>query len=910
MRGVLTTRLLLMECKAPASLFEEPKAEKAVPGDWQRRFMLRTAKGPLRFRVADQFDLEADGLVLDARLGTLGVVHVLAGDDGRVVAADDLSKRVAKWIDQSTHVRHLLLEGLRPGEPQGSAAPYTVEIVFVLPPAGTTLGITRTHQSVMRQQIGSVLRELLRETTFLDAVGINLWSPADRDGLADTSAVRRAFAWLLPDVKFWFQDQAKQASPAQKTHSASVTQLAVSHFRLPGTRAWRLEPNLGLHVVHGHNGSGKSSLVEALEFAITGKIQRLTEQTTRPNYRKIITNRHAENAGRTAEVTLSFERGKAHVCKVLEYCGHNPLYRGRSAAFFRMTQSLGNQLAEGTPEERAQIFVEAFFPQQRAPLRRINAATDRKDRALARLPARIHRLFPGTGGKFSPKRALASLAWVKKKQFPWENVWRLLPLTPADLESIRPLLAAHARDYLGRKGQARWSDALSAAAAIDGELATLAGKAETLARTLAEVNEFFSEYAGATARPVAQTRQRFARLLDEWLELVALNDLLEKEDQILTTIEAARESQYPLDSNSGLALAGVSPVAAARDRKKRLDQIGKRCASLEQEIGGSRPEEGAVGTGPQRFKPLTHFNLGALDRAALEGVFGEEYRACDPPLSQAVRMAFGQGKPQRVRTGKTSLLIGASGWAVTLARRAQAAERALRVLQRSRKSLVQTEGPARVAEVLSNLRELQRAAARLDREGEALLQSFLRQIGEKGPLSEALNELLALLTPARWAYEDVVSHADMGGTGQRLRFETRDKVPAQLRLNTAELNTFTLALFLLCARSSANPLRLLVLDDPLQNMDEITVTTVARGLGKVLRLWQQIDDSRAPWRLAILIHGEENLERIRHETPCATYFLPWLSPAPRLEQKHVMRAEPSRMSCELQKLNELIQAVG
>jgi hypothetical protein len=67
--------------------------------------------------------------------------------------------------------------------------------------------------------------------------------------------------------------------------------------------------------------------------------------------------------------------------------------------------------------------------------------------------------------------------------------------------------------------------------------------------------------------------------------------------------------------------------------------------------------------------------------------------------------------------------------------------------------------------------------------------------------------------------EFVIANGDRPG-GQLPR--TR----ADVRLNTAELNVFTLALFLLCAVRLPNPLRLLILDDPLQNMDELTVATV------------------------------------------------------------------------------------
>src|SRR6476619_5447780 len=67
------------------------------------------------------------------------------------------------------------------------------------------------------------------------------------------------------------------------------------------------------------------------------------------------------------------------------------------------------------------------------------------------------------------------------------------------------------------------------------------------------------------------------------------------------------------------------------------------------------------------------------------------------------------------------------------------------------------------------------------------------------------------------------------------------------------MNSFTLALLLLCAPSLPNPLRLLVLDDPLQNMDEMTVSSLARGIGRLVRIYP------AGWRIVALFHAEEDL---------------------------------------------------
>jgi len=210
------------------------------------------------------------------------------------------------------------------------------------------------------------------------------------------------------------------------------------------------------------------------------------------------------------------------------------------------------------------------------------------------------------------------------------------------------------------------------------------------------------------------------------------------------------------------------------------------------------------------------------------------------------------------------------------------------------------------------------------KESEAIVlldNQAVRQLGtlfaSDGDLRQAVNEITALLTPARWAYSDVVPEANLTGAEESLelqadRFKSSDgslqTISARFLLNTSELNTLALAIFLLCARRVDNVLRVLVLDDPLQNMDELTVTTMARGLGRLLRLWQQRqNDNGPPWRVFLLVHGEEDMERIRNEVPCAAYFLPWLSPGDSPDtQVPEIRPEASRLSTGLQSLDNLI----
>ena len=126
--------------------------------------------------------------------------------------------------------------------------------------------------------------------------------------------------------------------------------------------------------------------------------------------------------------------------------------------------------------------------------------------------------------------------------------------------------------------------------------------------------------------------------------------------------------------------------------------------------------------------------------------------------------------------------------------------------------------------------------------------------------------------------------------------------PAETRLNTAELNLIVLALYLLCGPTIDNPLGTLIFDDPLQNMDELTSATVARGVAKVATLLPE------GWRLILMFHGEEDLETFRREVPASVYYLPWLGPTSAGEAgSHGVRVGPSPPATTTRTLADVVE---
>jgi hypothetical protein len=99
-----------------------------------------------------------------------------------------------------------------------------------------------------------------------------------------------------------------------------------------------------------------------------------------------------------------------------------------------------------------------------------------------------------------------------------------------------------------------------------------------------------------------------------------------------------------------------------------------------------------------------------------------------------------------------------------------------------------------------------------------------------------------------------------------------------------------------------------ILDDPLQNMDELTVSALARGVAKVMRP----DIFPKGWRLVIMFHGQDDLERFRHEVPSAVYYLPWLTSAVSANAPEIpIKADARKNSAEgFQNLATIINAQG
>ncbi len=854
--------------------------------------------GPVTFRVRGELDITTDAVLVDHKLGTVALIHWLGE-----TTTERIEKDIRRILDRAAYLRHLLTQEARtvPDDHPGKT-PFCVEVVFGI--AGESA----------EQVLGSILHQILRDSAHVHTLGVNVWRHDGKGGFEDPQAVRRAFSWLLVGTERWLEEQVKN-----NVSFHDMTELELKNFRLPGTRSWRLGPSRNgkgsrFHVVHGHNGSGKTSLGEALELLVSGTVQRI-QNVVVPEHRDHIAVLKCRFLDQDARVALKpkFESPNGNSPERILHKGgiDNPLGPGFPAEGFRMHQTLGDELSQAGPARRAELLLKAFFPADRDELNKQADARKRLESGLAQIPPNRTDLI-GPAGKASAKELYGLTRWMASPQvspepaLPWDKVRSLLPLRPQVVETLLPILDPSFVSLWQRSEPMDFAGLLEAGVTFEKGLISLAERSARLMEVLSKTQEILVQFGGPLVRQSQDSQRELEDLLNEWLELVALSDLLAQEKRALNTISAARSAGYDFPTSEGPLLAAYREQPA--EREYAYENVVHRLNSVRDSLETWGRRDAYTQSG-ESLPELSAFSLGLLDEAARSGALGIQFRQTSIPLSTALREAVQQRRLVRVASyNETVLTIGAPDWAKTLQANVEAMMTALREVLGRRDELMAANG--QFTKLLPSLRQVADAARELADADDQVERNFLARIGPDGPLAPALNELMAMMTPARWSYEDVVTKVKVNGESREMDLSTGG-MPSNLRLNTAELNLMALSLFLLGAPANPNPLRFIVLDDPLQNMDELTVTTVARGLGRLLRLWDRMAERLDGWRLIVLLHGEDNVERLRDEVPCITHFLPWLSPSRTGgsgDNTILIKNFPSRLSQDLQPLEKLFSA--
>lgn len=833
------------------------------------------AAGPVSLRRAEllaalHYDLRSDLLVHDPTLGTLGLVHPLGEGD-----------TVTRLVERAAYVRHLALTTLAPDmverdgkrtlrvPPSGDRPlPMTVELVLVI----------RPDDSVRRAAIGKELGEVARRVAFLHGVGVNLLEFGPAAGPDDEAGVRRAFCWLLTATRAWFEGAGR---PKVTVAGQRFRGLTLTNWRLPGERRLHLHEAARCHLIHGRNGSGKSSLTEALEFAITGRVERLkdddSDQPAPDRLREVVEFR-PHNRPPPAAASIAIEvpawrfdtRGAEPV---------RPLASGApDAASFRLDQPVMERLAGRNDVVRARNLLTAFFPDEIGVRERHRL---RREQAVAALRGVPRSLWADLADPVDPDglpatdALIARTAWAAADSLTVtpEVLRSLFPLPPDQLATLAPLAPAlTAAMELTATAAIPMPVAEERIAAAQDAVSRLAGQAPRLLERLEIAIGALEADAmtGWQAKGEATTLDP-GEALNEWLEAMVLADLARRQRAILATLRSAREDGWtePSGSKKGLFRIANLPAVALSELDEQIAQWTELEAERLTRVTG-RARQGTEAA-PVERPVLTVTQIEALD-AVTEWVVPRDGTP-ERRLGRTIQEAIREDKPLRIQ----DVVVGdAPGWTRPLLGRLRDLRAALALVtehHRTAEGQTGTARPAAVRTVHTAFSQLREAEKEL---GRSLLDRFLPTDGksvEDPGLLAALNELIALFTPARWAYAEIELARVTKDSGEVLGMRHGGAARADLRLNTAELNLFTVALFLLCAPRIGNPLHLLLLDDPLQNMDEMTATTLARGLAKVTALFEE------PWQMILLFHGEDDLERFRQEMPAAVYHLPWLTPS-------------------------------
>lgn len=755
---------------------------------------VRSSKLPIRFFC--HFSPDADLLLHDRVGGTFALIRILDGlSPGGDPASDDppsqksISKIVEDAVGQATYLRHLFLTspateftGDRDGE-----TPLTVELVIVVPKDAEKL----------HQEVGTAFRRIAAVSSSLENVGLNLlhYRMSGAKTIFEKESLQYAFPWLLTATSEWFDS----LNPANRRDAGNgrlgrLAQIILQNYRLPGRRILKFDKDSRIHLVYGRNGSGKSSLAEALELALTGRIDNIRPEENEAeqalDYVKIIkNNRSAEQEPAVIELLISElvepaagENLKKEFTIVKE--GLKPFpedrLRYRTASSFRLNQRIMDEIVMRSPELLGHALQNAFFQDE--------LEKDEQFRSAERK---------------------------------WNETRRVLSDLVKKFDIAEPIV----RELMGRQARGR-----------------------------PPIGDFHST-------------------LRRWLEARAAADLLKKRSQIVEVVQRCGEfREYPSENivfrdADGLSVQSEENAERIRANFEKWEERKETLSEQLNRIISGMP--GGEGKESEIRSSLDDYEVEALDELG-RTIISDSESADLKPLGQFLRNLIADDKP------------GTYG-PIPFGTKADFSEVFNRISEfRSRfNELTFFASPPSWLGSDPRIEEARkRAKALLDlsKSAEALL---VRRIGQSG-VKYALNEMLALFTPARWAYRrlDFKEEEKETGPGWKLMIQEPDgtELEAFHRLNTGELNLLALVLFLLFTRRVDNPLRLLVLDDPLQNLDELTVTAVACGLQKlVFKFNSEVED----WRFLILLHSEADLNRISSLIPGTVYLLPWLSPAER-----------------------------
>jgi len=871
--GALETRFGLERC-ADAAALRNRTADKPAG------FVMG-----LKIRMGEYYDIQPAITVYDSELGTLGLVERISRTDSEATCL--------RAIERAAAVRQILIDAAEEASRKG-VRELALQVELVLVVAGA---VPESAPESLRM----ALTRVARETGYLRLTGLSILD-ADLHPDFPDAALRRAFAWLLRDTKKWYRRDVFRADGTSNAgfwrEGGESLRLRLKNYRLAGEREFHCEDGSWLNLVHGHNGAGKSSLAEALELLLTDRIQRLDEGGEQ-NYFLVVRHRGPEAQeseiaqSSAAEIRLLDSKDAVRAAVQITFAGRRREGAAPAKAVqsnsFRIDQVFMDKLVRSLPAGRAALFLSAFSPGESERLAQLqgmrtkvrNSWADLAEHVRKRAEAELAKSSGSPTGRELNEEEMAAFvvrelgplteqgedgskkdaSGTAPAALPRASLEALLPASPEDmgrLGQMHPTLKASVDALLKATDRAGLGQA---AAQFQSAWTSFMGALPLLLSDLKTTRAVFQEFQPWIATGRTTRGADFESDLRQWVELQALADLTARYGEIAATVQAATSGGWKPGKEDAFLLS-AKPEAQGRNATltQQLNDARARVESWQQQE--KTPAGGGMDSGKVR-RWLSPREVEALNQAG-------QYLAS--ASCRDLGMRFNRALASDHEASLTDMVIGRKGGLDQAMREsAEIAGVCERIQQAQAGRTGEPNALTRVTSLVQDARQLQELSKELP-------QSFFRKLAsdpkERDELLAAFNELLALMTPARWAYRDIEITPEMAGGDPALGLATAGGARADLLFNTAELNAFAVVLFLLLAPRIANPLRLLILDDPLQNMDELTVVTLARAIAKL----------RPPvypsgWQILALFHGERNVEVIREETPCVVYHLPWLPAA-------------------------------
>jgi hypothetical protein len=888
--AALVKQLGLEECQDAASLIALPQLRP------------RFVRPRLALRLARYYDFLSSAVIYDAGGGTLGLIeNVLPGADVSAIRSP---------LDQAAAIRQLLLDQEELGSgapPSGASHALAIQVELLL--------LTEAPTSEAESTLRKVLTDIARETGYVRLIGIGVLQP-DSKGEFSEAALRRAFPWLLKATSKWFlrPDYAAAAKPWRKPGES--IELRLRDYRIAGTRRLRCDGKCNLQIVQGHNGSGKSALTEGLELLLTKGVQRITEGGSNDYFKTVRHRPEGTDDTRLSQMPaaeVSLWDGAAATAPVssVSIMPDKMVRTGEqtdgqlTANSFRLDQTFMDRIVRNRPEQRILIFLEAFSPSDVTLLPKLRANRKAIKDGIAALPQQIAAGAP-TEQTLLFKWVLDQFGWlgatdaatpqVQPAATPVDPSVRksgldaILPMPVDDLKELSPVDPSLAELVKVIETAAGREELIAALGRLDITIQTVLRQLPSITQDLRTALRVFEEFKTWKARTRVEAGDSFRIDLEAWLDAMAKHDLARKGRQILSVLnEAVRRSWRPPkeDAEAVRALEAESVRTYLETRLGDLGDDVKRTRARVQVWLDREQKEVQQETMPERSRreTLSDNEVAALNRAGKWLATTAAKDGLGDTFKTALR------RSEQVPLAEAT--IGRSGGldpAITEARRVISA------CDRLQSAMI--EGAPGSSERLQKLTELVDAVQSAGVVSSQSPHSFFQilagnQSAVLDDLIAAFNELLALMTPARWTYRDI----QLGIDDNAIDMTTHEGARADLLFNTAELNAWTLALFLLLAPRLPNPLYLLVLDDPLQNMDELTVITVARALGRVTRVFPR------GWLILALFHQESAVARILDETQATAFELPWMQPTSATSDEPIVPTQvPEKWPPDIQQL--------